>query len=59
MGLAITIETRTGDTPPAKRQRQRHRPPDILITTPEQVALLIAMPEAPRMLRHFAAGDRR
>ena len=49
MGLAITIETRTGDTPPAKRQRQRHRPPDILITTPEQVALLISMPEAPRI----------
>jgi ATP-dependent Lhr-like helicase len=49
MGLAISIETRTGDTPPAKRQRQRHHPPDILITTPEQVALLISMPEAPRM----------
>ncbi len=49
MGLAISIETRTGDTPPAKRQRQRHRPPDILITTPEQVALLISMPEAPRL----------
>jgi ATP-dependent helicase Lhr and Lhr-like helicase len=49
MGLDISIETRTGDTPPAKRQRQRHRPPDILITTPEQVALLISMPEAPRL----------
>ncbi|MET0482069.1 MAG: ligase-associated DNA damage response DEXH box helicase [Aestuariivirgaceae bacterium] len=49
MDLDINVETRTGDTPPAKRQRQRHRPPDILITTPEQVALLISMPEAPRL----------
>ena len=42
MGLDITVETRTGDTPPGKRRRQRARPPDILITTPEQIALMIA-----------------
>lgn len=42
MGLDIRIETRTGDTPPSKRQRQRRNPPDILLTTPEQLALFIA-----------------
>lgn len=42
MGLDISIETRTGDTPPHKRQRQRKTPPDILLTTPEQLALFIA-----------------
>nr|WP_152849948.1 ligase-associated DNA damage response DEXH box helicase [Brucella intermedia] len=42
MGLDITIETRTGDTPAHKRQRQKLAPPDILLTTPEQLALLIA-----------------
>ena len=42
MGLGITIETRTGDTPAHKRQRQKLVPPDILLTTPEQLALLIA-----------------
>ncbi len=42
MGLDITVETRTGDTPASKRRRQREHPPDILITTPEQIALLIA-----------------
>jgi len=47
MGLPIRIETRTGDTPTSKRQRQRRDPPDILLTTPEQVALLLASPDAP------------
>ncbi|MFX5693262.1 DEAD/DEAH box helicase, partial [Acinetobacter baumannii] len=40
MGLAMRIETRTGDTPAAKRLRQRADPPQILLTTPEQLALL-------------------
>ena len=42
MGLDITIETRSGDTSSAKRQRQRTKPPHILLTTPEQLALLLA-----------------
>ncbi len=48
MGLEMTIETRTGDTPSHKRQRQKHVPPDILLTTPEQVALLLASADAAR-----------
>lgn len=36
MGLPISIETRTGDTPQAKRQRQKVKPPDILLTTPSR-----------------------
>ncbi|MGN6550586.1 MAG: ligase-associated DNA damage response DEXH box helicase [Pararhizobium sp.] len=51
MGLPIRIETRTGDTPQVKRQRQRIDPPDILLTTPEQVALLLANPEAERLFK--------
>ena len=47
MGLGIRVETRTGDTPVSKRTRQRRYPPDILLTTPEQVALLIASADAP------------
>ncbi|MEM9107577.1 MAG: DEAD/DEAH box helicase, partial [Pseudomonadota bacterium] len=46
MGLPVRIETRTGDTPASKRQRQKLNPPDILLTTPEQIALLIASREA-------------
>src|SRR5581483_497924 len=47
MGLPIRIETRTGDTPVSKRTRQRKDPPDILLTTPEQLALLLASADAP------------
>ncbi len=49
MGLKIRMETRTGDTSAHRRQRQKHSPPDILLTTPEQVALLLATREAPQM----------
>ncbi len=48
IGLPISIETRTGDTPAHKRQRQKLAPPDILLTTPEQLALLIASNGADR-----------
>jgi ATP-dependent Lhr-like helicase len=42
MGLPIVAESRTGDTGLSRRQRQRVKPPDILLTTPEQLALLCA-----------------
>lgn len=42
MGLAITAESRTGDTGLSRRQRQKVKPPEILLTTPEQLALLCA-----------------
>ncbi len=49
MALAVTVETRTGDTPAARRQRQRHAPPDFLLTTPEQLALLLAHPRSTQL----------
>jgi ATP-dependent Lhr-like helicase len=42
MDLKVTVESRTGDTGVSKRQRQRKYPPDILLTTPEQLALFCA-----------------
>src|SRR5690606_1044696 len=60
MGLPITIETRTGDTPAHKRSRQKFVPPDILLTTPEQLALLIAAKDADRFfsgLRHVVLDE--
>ena len=55
MGLDIRIEDRTGDTPHSARQRQRADPPQILLTTPESLALLLSYEDAPRIF----AGLRR
>ena len=46
MSLDIRVETRTGDTPQNRRQRQRMSPPNILLTTPESLALLLSYPDA-------------
>lgn len=51
MELRVSLETRTGDTPASRRQRQRHNPPDILLTTPEQVALLLSHKGAREMFK--------
>ena len=48
IGLKVRLETRTGDTSVHKRQRQKLNPPDILLTTPEQAALLLSAPDADR-----------
>ena len=42
MGLPIRVETRTGDTPSDRKARQRARPPQILLTTPESLSLLLS-----------------
>ena len=38
---AISVQTRSGDTPQGDRQRMLRSPPDILITTPESLTLLL------------------
>ncbi len=53
IGLPIRIEDRTGDTPHSQRQRQRAEPPDILLTTPESLALLLSYPDAPRIFQYL------
>ncbi|MBW6524219.1 ligase-associated DNA damage response DEXH box helicase [Sphingomonas sp. RHCKR47] len=42
MGLDIRVETRTGDTPSDRKARQRVKPPQILLTTPESLSLLLS-----------------
>ncbi len=42
MALPIRIEARTGDTPSDRKQRQRVKPPHILLTTPESLSLLLS-----------------
>ncbi|MCA0964489.1 ligase-associated DNA damage response DEXH box helicase [Salipiger bermudensis] len=48
-GLPIRVEDRTGDTPSSRKRRQRADPPQILLTTPESLALLTSYEDAPRM----------
>ena len=55
MGLNLRIETRTGDTPASKRTRQRQSPPDILLTTPEQLALFCAQANGKAFFEHLQA----
>ena len=46
MALDIAVETRTGDTPSDRKKRQREKPPQILLTTPESLSLLLSYPDS-------------
>jgi ATP-dependent helicase Lhr and Lhr-like helicase len=69
MGLDIRVETRSGDTPSDRKARQRVNPPQILLTTPESLSLLLSYPDSFLMfaglktvvideVHAFAAGKR-
>ncbi len=60
MRLPVRYEVRTGDTPQNRRRRQRRDPPDILLTTPESLALLLSYPDAAGFfgaLRHVVLDE--
>ncbi|MDD5206452.1 MAG: DEAD/DEAH box helicase, partial [Desulfobacterales bacterium] len=40
----IRVLTRSGDTPPSDRRRMQRHPPEILITTPESLNLILSSP---------------
>ncbi len=46
MGLGISVESRSGDTTSDKKARQRAKPPNILLTTPESLSLLLSYPDS-------------
>jgi ATP-dependent Lhr-like helicase len=46
MNLAISIATRTGDTSQKDRRQQRETPPNLLLTTPESLAVMLSLPDA-------------
>ncbi len=54
MGLPVTIETRTGDTPGNRRVRQRVAPPNLLLTTPESLAILLSLENAAALFGSLA-----
>lgn len=69
MRLPISVESRSGDTSSDTKARQRSRPPNILLTTPESLSLLLSYPDSFAMfadlktvvideIHAFAAGKR-
>lgn len=55
LGIKWSIESRTGDTSAADRQRQRRRLPTVLVTTPESLSLLLARSDAAEQFRELRA----
>lgn len=65
----VAVGIRTGDTSPNERERQLRRPPEILVTTPESLVLMVTSKRWQDLLGgvqavvldeiHALAGDRR
>ncbi len=51
LGLAWTVERRTGDTSAAQRARQKKKLPSALVTTPESLSLLLSYKDIATRLR--------
>nr|WP_136251072.1 ligase-associated DNA damage response DEXH box helicase [Ningiella ruwaisensis] len=49
MQLNIEVASRTGDTTSYQRQKQRRNPPNILLTTPESLMLMLSYADAPQI----------
>lgn len=54
MGLEITVEMRTGDTSSSARVRQMKKPPNILLTTPESMELMLSYADADTLFSGLA-----
>jgi len=50
----IRVQTRSGDTPQSERMRMQRHPPEILITTPESLNLILSSPNARSILRNLS-----
>jgi ATP-dependent Lhr-like helicase len=51
LGLPWKIATRTGDTPAAEKQALKKKLPEVLLTTPESLHLMMAQKEYPKMFQ--------
>ena len=49
LGLDWRVEERTGDTSSSRKSKQRLEPPELLVTTPESLAILMTYPDAPAL----------
>lgn len=51
LGLPWSVESRTGDTSPSRRARQREQLPTALVTTPESLSLLLCRKDNAELFR--------
>ena len=55
MGWPLRVGIRNGDTSSHERSKQLRTPPEILITTPESLSVLLANPRAPQLFAGLQA----
>ncbi len=55
MGWGITVESRTGDTSSSRKTKQLKQMPNILITTPESLAVMLSYKEGAKRFGHLKA----
>ncbi|WP_019037509.1 ligase-associated DNA damage response DEXH box helicase [Psychroflexus tropicus] len=55
LDLDMSIGIRTGDTPQKERAKQKRKMPDLLVTTPESLQLLLASKDYPKTFRDCQA----
>lgn len=56
MGLPFLVESRTGDTKQSVRAKQKLRLPEVLITTPESLSLLLTRENAAELFQDLAGA---
>ena len=55
LGLPWKVEVRSGDTTSTQRKKQWEKPPQILITTPESIHVMLATKGYPAFFKHLKA----
>lgn len=55
LNLDISVGIRNGDTSTTERQKQKRKMPDLLITTPESMHLLLATKDYPKLFKNCKA----
>lgn len=55
LGTGLTVGIRTGDTTSAERSKQRNKMPDLLVTTPESMQLMLASKDYAAMFKNCGA----
>jgi ATP-dependent Lhr-like helicase len=53
MGWDVRVESRTGDTSSSKKSRQLKKMPDILITTPESLSVMLSYKDGTKRFKHL------